>query len=104
MLASTGRRSKCLAVAVVALVLAGGGASRAQAPAKLTIGYGPASDVTLTLIKLKPELAVHSGKSYTLDLQEFRGNDMRFRAYLSRALDGATASSNAIADAAGKGI
>lgn len=76
----------------------------AQTPVKFTIGFGPASDVTLTLLKLKPDLAVNYGKSYTLDLQEFRGNDMRFRSYLSKALDGATASSNAVVDAAAKGI
>ena len=80
------------------------GGAMAQTPVKLTLGYGPASDVTLTLLKLKPDIAVHLGKSYELDLQEFRGNDMRFRAYLSRALDGATASSNAVVDAAAKNI
>jgi ABC-type nitrate/sulfonate/bicarbonate transport system substrate-binding protein len=102
--ASMGRRSTWCAALAVALMLTGGVESRAQTLPKLTIGYGPASDVTLTLLKLKPDIAVHFGKSYTLDLQEFRGNDMRFRAYLSRALDGATASSNAIADAAAKGV
>jgi ABC-type nitrate/sulfonate/bicarbonate transport system substrate-binding protein len=93
------------AIAVTALGLSVSGASGwAQAPVKLTVGYGPASDFTLLFIKLKPEIAAHYGKSYTLDLQEFRGTDMRFRAYLSGALDGATGSANAIVDAASKGI
>jgi ABC-type nitrate/sulfonate/bicarbonate transport system substrate-binding protein len=78
--------------------------ARAQAPVKLSIGYGPASDVTLALLKANPQFATHLGKSYDLDLQEFRGSDMRFRAYLSGALSGATASSNSITEAASKGI
>jgi ABC-type nitrate/sulfonate/bicarbonate transport system substrate-binding protein len=90
--------------AALAGLLLAGTAAQAQTPTKITLGYGPASDVTLTLIRLKPELAVHQGKSYQLELQEFRGNDMRFRAYLARTLDGATASSNAVVDAAAKGI
>jgi ABC-type nitrate/sulfonate/bicarbonate transport system substrate-binding protein len=73
-------------------------------PVKLTVGYGPASDFTLNFIKLKPEIAKNYGKAYTLDLQEFRGSDMRFRAYLSGALDGATGSANSVIDAASKGI
>jgi ABC-type nitrate/sulfonate/bicarbonate transport system substrate-binding protein len=76
----------------------------AESPVKFTIGYGPASDVTLALLKLKPDLGANYGKTYTLDLQEFRGNDMRFRSYLAKALDGATASSNGVVDAAAKGI
>jgi ABC-type nitrate/sulfonate/bicarbonate transport system substrate-binding protein len=81
-----------------------GALAHAQSPVKLTVGYGPASDFTLLFIKLKPELAKHYGKSYTLDLQQFRGSDMRFRAYLAGTLDGATASSNSIVRAASKGI
>jgi ABC-type nitrate/sulfonate/bicarbonate transport system substrate-binding protein len=80
------------------------GNAQAQAPVKLTVGYGPASDFTLLFIKLRPDIAKNHGKSYTLDLQEFRGTDMRFRAYLSGALDGATGSANAIVDAASKGV
>ena len=89
--------------ATLGIVAAPAGA-RAQAPVKLTFGYGPASDFPLLFIKLKPDIAKNYGKSYTLDLQEFRGTDMRFRAYLSGALDGATGSANAIVDAASKGI
>jgi len=81
-----------------------GSAALAQTPVKLTVGYGPASDFTLLFIKLRPDIAKNYGKSYTLDLQEFRGTDMRFRAYLSGALDGATGSANAIVDAASKGV
>jgi ABC-type nitrate/sulfonate/bicarbonate transport system substrate-binding protein len=92
------------AVAVIAGLSFAAVDARAQAPVKLAIGYGPASDVTLALLKLHPQIATHFGKSYILDLQEFRGTDMRFRAYLSGALAGATGSSNAITDAASKGI
>src|SRR4051794_20325344 len=77
------------ALVAAAIGFAASGAS-AQTPVKLTVGYGPASDFTLLFIKLKPDIATNYGKSYTLDLQEFRGTDMRFRAYLSGALDGAT--------------
>src|SRR5262245_39696259 len=80
-----------------------GSAALAQTPVKLTLGYGPASDFTLRFVKLRPDSTKNYGKSYTLDLQEFRGTDMRFRAYLSGALDGATGSANAIVDAASKG-
>ena len=89
---TTSRRRLAAAALLVALGLAAA-AARAEPAVKLSIGYGPASDVTLALLAFNPQLASHLGKSYALELQEFRGTDMRFRAYLSGAIVGSTGSS-----------
>lgn len=80
------------------------GAALAQTPVQIRIGFTPTGDTQMVLIKLKPEIARHAGKLYTVELEEFRGNDMRFRAYLSGALDAATGSGNSVLAAASKAI
>jgi len=94
-------------LAVALTILAGTvcvGAAAAEGPPRFAVGYGPASDVTLLLLQLEPQIATHFGKSYAVDFTEFRGSDARFTAFISGALDAATGSANALLTAASKGI
>jgi ABC-type nitrate/sulfonate/bicarbonate transport system substrate-binding protein len=93
-----------IAIAAAAVLAIPAGPAAAQAPLPLKIGYTPTGDTQMVLIKLKPEIARHAGKEYTVDFEEFRGTDMRFRAYLSGALTGATGSANSVMAAASKGV
>lgn len=93
-------------IAAAAGLIAGlfAAAALAQAPAKIRIGHGPGSDLTLLLMVAKPEIAPGMGKSYTVEYENFRGTEPRFKAFLAREIDGATGSGHGVLFAAAQGI
>lgn len=88
------------------VLLAGGLATASGAfadPLTLHVGIGGAAEEQLWLMQAKPSVAPGEGKDYTLDVTRFPGNDKRFEAFESGALDFITASANSAILAASEG-
>jgi ABC-type nitrate/sulfonate/bicarbonate transport system substrate-binding protein len=79
-------------------------AAAADKPFDLKLGIGPGSDLPMHLINLVPEITTYRGKTYNVQLEHFRGTDMRFRAFLADAIHGATGSGNSVLVAASRGL
>jgi ABC-type nitrate/sulfonate/bicarbonate transport system substrate-binding protein len=72
-------------------------------PVTLHVGVGAAAEEQLWLMHAKPAVTPGQGKSYTLDVTRFPGNDKRFQAFEAGALDFMTASANSAILAASEG-
>jgi len=65
----------------------------AAEPLQIRLGYGPAAEEQLWLMKAKPDITPGQGTDYALDFQLFRGTDQRFKAVEAGELDVFTGSS-----------
>src|SRR5262245_39010943 len=72
---------------LTAAALFASAASVAAQPIPIRLGYGPAAEEQLWLMKAKPDITPGQKKDYTLDYQLFRGTDQRFKAVEAGELD-----------------
>ena len=69
-------------------------------PVTIRMGNGVAAEEPLWLVEAAPDVAVHQGSWYELELQPFRGNEDRLNAYQAGELDAASTSPQALIRAA----
>jgi ABC-type nitrate/sulfonate/bicarbonate transport system substrate-binding protein len=72
-------------------------------PLAFNVGIGGAAEEQLWLMQAKPDVTPHQGKDYSLTLTRFQGNDKRFQAFESGALDFITSSANSAMLSASEG-
>lgn len=79
---------------------AGGGGG----PVEIRLGGGFSSEEPLWLMQVDPSLTPHQGKSYTLNITQFRANADRLNAYQANQIDIASIGQGATLVAASQGI
>lgn len=73
-------------------------------PVEIRLGGGFASEEPLWLMQVDPSRTPHQGKSYTLNITQFRANADRLNAYQAKQIDIASIGQGAIMLAASQGI
>ena len=84
----------------------GGGAAQQEAsgPVEIRLGGGFASEEPFWLMQIDPSLTPNQGKSYTLNITQFRANADRLNAYQANQIDIASIGQGATMLAASQGI
>lgn len=82
----------------------GGEQAAGDQPVEIRLGGGFASEETFWLMQIDPSLTPNQGKSYTLNLTQFRANADRLNAYQANQIDIASIGQGATMLAASQGI
>lgn len=82
----------------------GQAAAGGNQPVEIRLGGGFSSEEPLWLMQVNPELTPHQGKSYTLNITQFRANADRLNAYQANQIDIASIGQGATLVAASQGI